>query len=218
MKKTLLVVSVAVLLTVPIANAVELTSVSLGFHLNPALEAQDGDRTWGLSLSLGASASVGSSSSIELLVLVDSVPSSLGATFLYHRDLSDPFTVGAGLNMFWMFATESSLLRTVLSSFAHATAHADLFPDIGGEAGLSFPLVTFARQLSGWEILPLAELPALHLAGDWHGFIGSAIEARMTFQPVIIDTTLFDNPIGRISDDLLVLPTYSLFIRYVPQP
>jgi hypothetical protein len=217
MKKALLVASVALLLVVPIANAVELTSISLGFHLNPAIEAEPDRSAWGLSLSLGAIASVGESSSIEVLILVDSAPSSLGATFAYHRDLADPFAVGAGLNMFWMFATEQSLIRTVLSSFAHATARTNLFPDIGGEASLSFPLVTFARQVSGWEILPLAELPAIHLAGDWHGFTGSAIEGRVTLQPVITDTTQFLNPIGRISDDLLVLPTYSLFLRYLPQ-
>jgi len=218
MKAVLLVASVVLCLVVPTVRAVELESISLGFHLNPALEAVDGHRTWGLSLSLGASARIGSESSFEMLVLVDSGPSSLGATFVYRRDLTDPFTVGAGLNMLWMFASEDTLLRSVFGSFAHASARTDLGPDFGAEAGLSFPLITFARGLDSWEILPLAELPTLHVAGMWDGISGSEMEGRVTLQPVIIDTTRFERPIGRLNDNLLVLPTYTAFLRYVPQP
>ncbi len=215
-KEAFLVAAAALLLIVPVANAVELGSISLGFHLNPALETVDGRRSWGLSLSLGVSAAVGSASSVDVIILVDSAPSSLGATISYYRTLSSPFTVGAGLNMFWRFETEETLVRTVISSFAHASARTDLFTDFVGEAGLSFPLITFARQIGSWEILPLAELPAIHLFGEWHGLQTAAIQGRFTLQPVIIDTTQFEDPIGRISDDLLVLPTYSVFLRYLP--
>ena len=216
MKKAFLVAAAALLLTVPAMNAVELGSISLGFHLNPSLETEDGRRSWGLSLSLGAGATVGASSSVEVVVLVDSAPSSLGMTFSYSQDLTGPFTVGAGLNMFWRFETEETIVRTVLGGFAHASARTALFADFAGEAGLSFPLVTFARQIGGWEILPLAELPALHLYGEWQGIPTAAIQGRLTLQPVIIDTTQFEDPIGRITDDLLVLPTYSAFFRYLP--
>ena len=216
MKKALLVALAALLLVAAAVNAVELGSISLGFHLNPALEAEDSQRAWGLSLSLGVSVTVGMLSSVELVMVVDSLPSSLGATFLYLRDLTDPFTVGAGLNMFWRFETEETLVRTVIGGFAHASARTNLFADLVGEAGLSFPLITFARQIAGWEILPLAELPAIHLAGEWQALASAAIQGRLTLQPVIIDTTQFEDPIGRISDDLLVLPTYSVFLRFVP--
>ena len=158
----------------------------------------------------------GTSSSVELVLVVDSLPSSLGATFLYYRDLADPFTVGGGLNMFWRFETEETLVRTVIGSFAHASARTDLFTDFVGEAGLSFPLITFARQIAGWQILPLTELPAIHLAGEWQGFTSTAIQGRIILQPVIIDTTQFEDPIGQISDSLLILPTYSAFLRFVP--
>jgi len=216
MKKVFLVAAAASLLIVPVVNAVDLGSISLGFHLNPALETEDGRRSWGLSLSLGVGATVGPSSSVEVVVLVDSAPSSLGMTFSYSQDLTGPFTVGAGLNMFWRFETEETLVRTVLGGFAHAAARTALFADFAGEAGLSFPLVTFARQIGGWEILPLAELPALHLYGEWQAIPAAAIQGRLTLQPVIIDTTRFEDPIGRITDDLLVLPTCSAFFRYLP--
>jgi hypothetical protein len=216
MNKALLVAAAALLLVVPAVNAVELGTISLGFHLNPALEVEDGPRTWDLSLSLSVGAKVGTSSSVELVLVVDSGPSSLGATFSYYRHLTDPFTVGAGLNMFWRFETEETLVRTVISSFAHASARTNLFTDFVGEAGLSFPLMTFARQTTGWEILPLAELPAIHLAGEWQAFASAALQGRLTLQPVIIDTTQFEDPIGRISEDLLVLPTYSAFLRFMP--
>ncbi len=215
MKKTLLVAA-ALLLLVPAASAVDLESISLGFHLNPALEREDGRRPWELSISLGAVAVVGTSSSVELVTVVDSLPSSLGATILYRWDLSNPFTVGVGLNMFWSFESEETLLRTVIGSFAHASAQTRLFPDFVGEVGVSFPLVAFARQIEGWEILPLAELPSVHLAGEWSGLASSAIQGRLTLQPVITDTTQFENPIGRVNDDLLVLPTYSAFLRFFP--
>jgi len=215
MKKVLLVASAALLL-VPSVNAVELGSVALGFHLNPALEAVDGHRAWGLSLSLGASVFVGPASSVELVLLVDSLPSSLGATFIYRSDLADPFTVGAGLTMLWSFETEETLVRTVINSFAHASARTELLAHVIGEVGLSFPLVTFARQIEGWEILPLAELPSVHLAGEWQGFSSAGIQGRVTLQPVVIDTSLFEDPIGRIGNHILVLPTYSVFLRYLP--
>jgi hypothetical protein len=216
MKKALLVASAALLLAVPTLNAVELGSISLGFHLTPVLKAEAGRRAWDLSLSLGASATVGTSSSVELVLVVDSAPSSLGATFSYYRDLTDPFTVGAGLNMFWRFETGETLVPTVISGFAHTSARTDLFADFAGEAGLSFPLITFAREIADWEILPLAELPTLHLAGEWQVFANAAIQGRVTLQPVIIDTTQFEDPIGRIGKNLLVLPTYSAFLRSVP--
>jgi hypothetical protein len=216
MRKALLVASAVLLLVVPVADAVELGPISLGFHLNPALEAEDGQRSWGLSLSLGVSATVGASTSVELVMVVDSAPSSLGVTFSYYRRLADPFTIGAGLNMFWRFETEETLVRTVIGGFAQASARTELFTDFFGEAGLSFPLITFARQIQGWEILPLAELPALHLAGEWQGLASSGIQGRITLQPVVIDTTQFEDPIGRISDDLLVLPTCSAFLRFLP--
>ena len=216
MKKILLIASAALLLAAPVATAVELESISMGFHLNPALEAVDGQRAWGLSLSIGAGILVGASSHVEVTVFVDSAPSSLGASFTYTLDLSDPFTVGGGLNMFWAFETEETLVRAVFGSFGQASARAELFTDFIGEAGLSLPLITFIRQIRGWEILPLAELPAVHVAGEWRGIDRGGFQGRMTLQPVIVDTTQFDNPIGRVSDELLILPTYSGFLRHLP--
>ena len=218
MNKALVVVLVALLLTVPTVQAVELGSIFLGFHVNPALDVVDGHRAWDLSLSLGVRAIVGPSSSVELSAVVDSILSSLGLTFAYHRTLSDPFTVGAGLNMLWRFETEETLVRTVIGSFAHASARGNLFTSIVGEAGLSFPLIAFARQVQGWDVLPLAELPALHLASEWTPTDETAVQGRVTLQPVIIDTTVFVQPIGRLSHNLLVLPTYSTFLRYDPSP
>jgi hypothetical protein len=216
MKKTFLVASAALLFIVLAAGGVELGPISIGFHLTPAVQAADGQRPWDLSLSLGATAVVGTSSSVEITLVVDSIPSSLGVTFLYLRDVSSPFTVGAGLNMFWRFESETTLVRSVIGSFAHASARTSLLTDLTGEVGVSFPLITFARKINGWEILPLAELPAVHLITEWQGLPGAGVQGRVTLQPVVIDTTSLDDPVGRISDDLLVLPTYSVFLRFLP--
>ena len=40
------------------------------------------------------------------------------------------------------------------------------------------------------------------------------LELRATLQPVITSTVLLVNPIGRISDELLVLPMGSAFLRF----
>ncbi len=216
MKKAMLIATAISLLAMPVATAVELGSISIGFHLNPALDTEEGRRSWDLSISAGIRVSVGGANSVELSAVVDSILSSLGATFTYHRAVSDPFTIGAGLNMLWRFETEETLVRTVVGSFAHACARPVVLPNLVGEMGLSFPLVSFTRQHEGWQILPLSELPAVHLAADWQGWTGTSIQARVTMQPVILDTTRFQNPIGRISDTLLVLPTYSTFVRFVP--
>jgi len=216
MKKALVIASAFLALLPLAARASELEAISLGVHLTPAVEATDGRRAWGISLSLAVSAKVGPSSVLELDLLVDSIPSSLGATLLYRHALDTPFTVGAGLNVFWRFETERTLIQTVISSFAHASARGPLSRDIDGEAGLSFPLVTFARDGTEWDVLPLAELPAIHAAGVFNGFTGAAIEGRITLQPVVIDTVQFRDPIGRITDGLLILPTYSAFLHYLP--
>jgi hypothetical protein len=216
MRKAVLVALAASLFIVYAAGGVELGPVSLGFHLTPAVQAADGQRAWGLSLSFGATAVVGASSSVEITLVVDSIPSSLGATFLYLRDISSPFTVGAGLNVFWRFESEAMLVRSVIGGFAHASARTSLLADFTGEAGVSFPLITLAREINGWEILPLAELPAVHLITEWQGVASVAVQGRLTLQPVVADTTLLNDPVGRISDDLLVLPTYSVFLRILP--
>ncbi len=218
MRKCLLLGVAAWVLATPVASAIELGPISLGFHFNPALEALDGRRSWDLSMSLGVRLAVGSSSHVEFSAMVDSAPSSLGATVVYHQDVAEPFEVGAGLNMFWQFETAETLVRTVIGSFAHATVRTGLFDDVIGEAGVSFPLVAFARQIQGWDILPLAELPALHLAGEWRGLPSSAAQGRVTLQPVILDTTQFVDPIGRLGDRLIILPTFSAYLRYLPQP
>jgi len=180
------------------------------------LDVDDGRRAWDLSISAGVRFDVGGSSSFELSAVVDSILSSLGATFSYAQALTEPFTIGAGLNILWRFETEDTLVQTVTGSFAHLAARQPLLADLTGEAGLSLPLVSFARGGEGWKILPLAELPAVHLAGEWNGWPASVIQGRITMQPVILDTTVFENPIGRINDSLLVIPTYSTFVRFAP--
>ena len=198
------------------SSAVELGPFSIGFHLNPAVDAGDGPRVWGLSLSLGVGATVGDLSWVDMLVIVDSEPSSLGLTVRYGRELTEPFTAGFGLSMFWAFDADQHAVQSLFGGFAYALAQGNVFADLRGEIGASFPLLTLAHYETGWDILPLAELPSLHVAGDWSIVERGGIEMRATFQPVIVDTTQFVRPIGRIGEHLLILPTYSAFLRYSP--
>ena len=216
MNKTLVAAITVLLIASASAGAVDLGPFSIGFHLNPAVDAGDGPRAWGLSLSFGVNATVGDASTVDMMVIVDSGPSSLGLTVRYCRRLTEPFVAGAGLSLFWAFETEDRPIQALFGVFAHAAVHGDIFNDLRGEAGTSLPLITLAHQPTGWDILPLAELPSIHVAGEWTIAEHGAVEARATFQPVIVDTSLFDRPIGRLTDELLVLPTYSAFLRYTP--
>ena len=81
---------------------------------------------------------------------------------------------------------------------------------------VSFPVVTFVRRLDGWDLIPLAELPSLSLAATFDVAVNGAFQAQLTLQPVIADTTLLSRPIGRVTDDLLILPSLSGFALYAP--
>jgi hypothetical protein len=41
-------------------------------------------------------------------------------------------------------------------------------------------------------------------------------ETHLTLQPVLVDATAFTDPIGRLTDNILVLPTISAYQRYFP--
>jgi len=198
------------------AQAVDLSSISLGLHLSPSIDTQDGQRTWDLSISFGAAAEVTGKDAFEFLAIIDSQPTTLGLTVRYCYNISDPFELGAGLNMFWAFVEEGRFIRTLIGSFAHANVQGMLLNPILGELGVSLPLLTLAHLRDGWTFLPMTELPSLHFAGDWDFGVGGTWQARVTLQPVIVDALQFTDPIGRISDNLLILPTYSTFLRYVP--
>jgi len=197
-------------------QAVDLSSISLGLHLSPSIDTQDGQRTWDLSISFGAAANVTSKDTLEFLAIIDSQPTTLGLTVRYCYDISNPITLGAGLNMFWAFVEEGRFVRTLIGSFAHADVRGVLFDPILGELGASLPLLTLAHLRDGWTFLPMTELPSLHLAADWDFGFGATWQGRVTLQPVIVDALQFTDPIGRVSDNLLILPTYSTFLRYVP--
>jgi len=64
--------------------------------------------------------------------------------------------------------------------------------------------------------VPLAELPSLAVAADIRLAETGFLKLQMTIQPVITDTTILDHPFGRITDDLLVLPTLSALVRFEP--
>jgi len=215
MKNVVIMVFAGLLLCSSLVSAVQLDSVSLGFHLIPALERAEGSRLLDVSLSLGATLGLDSESSIDLMAIVDSGPSSLGTSAQFNHRITDPLNAGFGFSVLWLFSQDAKLQWPILSAFAHAAARARFSPEFWAEAAISFPLVTLANPQDGWKLLPLSELPALQLAVDLRLAEQASLQAQATFLPVIADTTVLENPIGRISDDLLVIPTGSIFLRYL---
>lgn len=214
-KACLLAISVSLSVGV-MAGAIDLGSISLGFHLIPAVEKTDDQRTLDLALSLGATAILNPIHSVKFLVMIDSRPTSLGTSVRYRYKVTEFSSVGAEFALLWPFESEQRLLKPLISSYAHASTRREVSQDLRGEAAVSFPLITLAPQFDGWEIVPFAELPTLSLAGDVDFHENGGLGAQLTLQPVITDTTQLDHPIGRITDKLLILPMLSVFLNYGP--
>ena len=198
------------------AHAVDLGPISLGLHLSPAIDVEDGQRGWDLSVSLGVVAEVTARDSMEILAIVDSKPTTLGLSVRYCYDITEPVALGGGLNILWAFSDDETFVRTLIGSFAHGVVRGELLPQIWGELGGSLPLLTLAHVTSTWTLLPMTELPSLHVAGEWMLNQDAAWQGRITLQPVITDALQFEDPIGRIGDNLLIIPMYSTFLRYIP--
>jgi len=207
---------VGLLLCSSLASGVQFDSISIGFHVIPSIERADGaDRAMDLSLSIGANLILDSEDSIDMIAILDSQPSSLGTSVQFNHRITDPLRAGLGVTVLWPFSDEQKLQWPILSAFAHAVSRSDFYPEFWGETGLSIPLLTLANQAGAWSLLPLLELPTFYLAGDVRVVPEASIQMRVTFQPVITDTTALLNPIGRISDELLVIWMGSAFLRYL---
>jgi len=134
--------------------------------------------------------------------------------WINHR-VTDPLKAGFGFTVLWPFTEGRKLQWPILGTYAHASARTYFYPEFWAEAAVSFPLLTLANQLDGWKLLPLSELPTVYLAADVRLVDTASLQPRLTFQPVITDTTVLERPLGRISDDLLILTMGSIFLRYL---
>lgn len=211
---TLLLLSIV---AVGSASAIDLASVSLGFHLIPALEAPQGERAWDLSLSFGVAVRLTAVDRVDVAAMIDSKPSALGTTLSYTRGVTAGFSAGGGLTVLWPFAGETRLLSPLFEAFAHADVRGNVGTSVAAGAGFSFPLVSVARiDDGGWDVMPLADLPSLALSAKIRLVESGILETRLTFQPVVTDVAALDRPIGRVTDRLLVLPMVSALIDFAP--
>lgn len=216
MKRALLFAAVAIVIAGMTTNAVEIGPISLGVHLIPSVEAAEEVRPWDMSLSLGIGLTLDASNRFEFHAMTDSQLTSLGITAIYYGRLTDRLTAGTGITVLWPLGEGQTLLKPLVEAFAHATTEYELGPIFRGEFSLSFPLLTAAYRLDEWRFIPLAELPSLSAAGEVDLADDAAFQAQLTLQPVIVDTTLLQRPIGRVSDYLLILPSISGLLRFMP--
>ncbi len=216
MKRRILLTIAGLVLISSLGAVAQLDSLSLGFHLIPAVERSDAPRELGLSLSFGAVLGLDDVNSLDVMVLLDSGLTSLGASVQYNHHISANLESGGGLTILWPFSEERGLQWPILGAFLHTGVRTAFFPELVGAASLSLPVLTLANNSDGWSLLPLSELPSLALSLEVQAVEQGWAETRLTLQPVLTDTTRMSNPLGRVSDDLLVLPMGSLFLHYVP--
>ncbi len=196
-------------------SAVQLESLSLGFHIIPSVERVDGRRLLDLTLSIGGTLELDSENSIELMAMIDSGPTSIGTSAQFDHRVTDRLTSGFGFTILWPFSEDLGMQWPILGTYAHAAGKTYFYPELWVEAAVSFPLLTLVNQVDQWKLLPVAELPSLHVAADVRLVDQASLQPRITFQPVIADTTALNDPFGRVSDDLLILSMGSVFLRYV---
>ena len=216
MKNVIYVVLACLLLCSSFVSAVQLESLSLGFHIIPSVEPVEGRRLLDMALSFGARLQLDSESSIDLMAMVDSGVTSLGTSAQFNQRITDSLKAGLGATVLWPFSEAFELQWPILGTYAHASARTYFYPELWADASASFPLLTLANQPDGWKLLPLSELPALQLAASVRLASAASLQLQLTCQPVITDTTALVNPIGRISDDLLILPMGAIFLRFLP--
>jgi len=216
MKRVFLLVVVGVALACVAASAVNFGPLTVGIHVIPAVEAVEGDRLWDISLSLGMGLTLDASNRFEVHALTDSQLTSLGMTALYYGRVTDRLAGGVGLTVLWPLGAEQELLKPILEAFAHGAAEYTLGPILRGAVGFSVPLLAVAHKFEGWEVITLAELPSLSLAGEFNLEDDAVVRSQLTLQPVITDTTLLKRPIGRVSESLLILPSISGYVRFLP--
>ena len=195
--------------------ATQLDSFSVGFHIIPAVERPPSGARVDLSVSFGLSLRLGPSNHLELLALLDSEPSSVGTSLRLVHQATERLRTGFGMSVFWPISQDLDLGSPILSTFAHASNRTPLITNVSADAGISFQLLTLAPFDGRWRLLPLAELPALSLALDLQASDLVIVQPRITVQPLLIDTRSLESPWGRISDDLLLLTTGSLFVRHL---
>jgi hypothetical protein len=216
MRRILLGMLVVLLAASSCAAAVGLHSLSLGLHLTPSVDRVEGRRIWDVSLSVSGTVQLDAYDSIECTVVVDSTPTTLGTIAEYRHDVTARFSAGAGMTILWSFDKDQKLLAPIVESFALATVHGALLEALDGELGVSFPIVTIANVGDKWKIIPLAGLPAVSTSLALELFRDVEFETHLTLQPVLVDATAFTDPIGRLTDNILVLPTISAYQRYFP--
>jgi hypothetical protein len=219
-KRTTLWVALAAAAFVAIPSVavlpVDFGPLTVGVHLIPAVEGSDEGRNWDMSLSLGMGLTLDEWNRFEVHALTDSHLTSLGLTALYFGGLSESLSAGAGLTVLWPLGENQQLLKPVLEAFAHGTAEFRIGPVASGDVGVSFPLVAVAYRIDRWDVIALAELPSLSASVDAKLEADTFFRSQLTLQPVVIDTTVLERPIGRIGENLLVLPTISNYLRFLP--
>lgn len=130
--------------------------------------------------------------------------------------MTSTVALGGGLTALWPITSDTKLQTPLFESFARADAATSFTPGVSGEISASLPVLTLAKTTDHWAIMPLAELPSLALAGDIALATHGTLKLEVTLQPVVTDTTALVEPFGRVTDDLLILPMFSAYTRFVP--
>jgi len=216
MKRALLFTSALIVAVAPAAMAADFGPIIIGAHFIPGVEATSSGRPWDFSISFGVGIEFDEQNSAEVHVVTDSHVTSVGLWGHFETLINERFGVGAGGTILWPIANQETFLQPVIETYARASVQWDSGAVTSGDLDVSFPIVTLADRGDHWDVIPLASLPSVSAGGGVRFADEASLFGRLTLSPILVDTTLLENPIGRITDRLLVLPTASAGLRYFP--
>jgi hypothetical protein len=210
------VVLVLLFLVSSAALAVDFAGIAFSVTLTPVVDRSSDSAPWRVDFTLSTDWRLDGRNSLRLSGSSDSnlTHPEIGLRWLTMP--TDAVYVGGGCRFTW--ATDSgSDYGSAFSFFASAATEAAFGASTQGQAELRLDLASVSQGDQGWEIRALPSgLPSLRLEGIFSLSAQGGFAAAVLFQPVFVDVTSLTHPVGVVNDHLILLPSFSADLLYLP--
>lgn len=197
------------------AVGLDLEMIKFSIALAPPLDQGAQSPSWSVAFAFGAGWRVAEGSLLEVSLASDAELRTPSATVLFRQALEEPFRLGVGTAVHWFPGREN--YGPVVAVLMSAGVETPGGSAVTAGAETYFSPLTFSLDSGGWSASLVAGLiPAFSVYGEIEAADHARAGARLTLQPLMLDTTQFARPVGRITDHLLLVPTFSGNLQYLP--
>jgi len=205
------VLGLMVLLASGSAVSLEVAELRFSTTLWPALEQIEETRPWHVGFSTSLALNVSPEDQVVIVLSSDVHLASPSITARYCRTIAGQFTAGGGLTV--TLFPQSDGVGPRIDLFASGSAfHAAT--RLRTEAEAILPILFIWHDAAGWTTQAALALPSLTLSGAARLADQAWVGGRLSLRPMLMDTTVLENPVGRITSNLLLLPGFSGFLIY----